>query len=110
MTAPSLADFTLEVSKAAFLRARSFKITKAVGLSVYRSVWLHETDEWHAPIYKALGMYPHREVYREVMEDPLMMHGRAELRVYALGETEQEAKDSSRTIRDMMDLVCEEIA
>jgi hypothetical protein len=110
MTAPSLAEFSLEVTKAAFLRARSFKITKAVGLSVYRSVWLGETDEWCDPIYEALGMFKHHEVHREVRHDPMMMHGRAELRVYALGETEQEVKANSGIIRDMVELVQSEIA
>lgn len=97
---PTLAEFTLAVSKAAFLRAKSFKITKAVGLAVYRSVWLHETDDWHKPIEEALGMYHHREVYRHVRDDPAMMFGRAEIAVYALGETPEQAKQSEEAIRD----------
>jgi hypothetical protein len=109
MSSPTLAEFTLEVSRAAFLRAKSFKITKAVGLSVYRSVWLHETDDWYKPIEKALGMYPHREVHREVRVDPSMMFGKAEHTLYALGETDEEAKHGATVLRAVR-LIFDEIA
>lgn len=99
MSKPSLAEFSLAVSKHTFLRAASFKITKAVGLTVYRSMWLHESDEWHRPIAEALGMYHHREVYREIQDDPMMMFGKAELTIYALGETPEELEKSANLIK-----------
>lgn len=110
MTNPSLTEFTLEVSRAAFLRAKSFKITKAVGLAVYRSVWLGETDEWHQPIADALGMYPHREVRREIRQDPDMMLGKAELAVYALGESDEDAEENEEIIRSFLGVICTELA
>lgn len=98
MPSPSLAEFSLDVTRATFLRAMSFKITKAVGVAVYRSVVLHETDEWLLPIGEALGVYPHREVHRAVREDEGMMFGSAELSVYGLGETQQAADQAAYEI------------
>lgn len=95
---PKLSDLTISVSKSAFVRAKSFKITKAVGLYVYRSVWLAENDSWLAPVAEVLNKYPHVLVRVEIRKDEWMIHGEAEMKVYALGETDDEADDAAVAI------------
>ncbi len=49
-------------------------------LSVYRSVWLADDDDWLDPFQATIAAGALRS---EVVDDDRMMHGRAELAIYA---------------------------
>jgi len=102
MTGPGLADLAIDITRATFLRAKSFKITKAVGLSVYRSVWLHETDDWLKPVYEVLKLHHHREVYQGIRDDPTMMFGKAVVSFYALADNEDELEENCEIMADYL--------
>jgi hypothetical protein len=84
LTPTTRADPTVIAQREGFLLATTTSMNESTVLTVRISPAVRRDDEWLIPLAGFLASHRHELVLREVVDDPTMMFGEAEVSIYLL--------------------------